>query len=104
MESTTEGSDMVATEIVERYVPAVEEAIRDCTATWERGETTSPDQRDYVNAAVRILDEFSPEYRAIGSTDEGLEFLADEIYEDSGQTYVTDEDLARHIVTVLLAE
>lgn len=69
---------------------------------WEQGRAASPDQRDYVNGADRILAATLADYG--GSTDEGREFLADEIFEDCGDTYVTATDIATFIYDTLTAE
>lgn len=68
---------------------------------WMAGRMTSPDQRDFVEDGHRVLTDNFPGY--IGSTEAGREFLADEIYEDAGETYVTVEDIAAHIFDVLTA-
>lgn len=85
-----------------RLVALIAERIEHSLEEWRTGRMTSPDQRDYVEDGHRVLSENLPDY--IGSTDEGREFLATELYEDAGETYVTVEDVAAHIFDVLTAE
>ena len=71
-------------------------------ADWAEGRNASPDQMDWVRAGDKLLAREYPGY--IGSTEEGREFLASELFEDSGEKYVTEVDLAAHIIEVLTAE
>jgi hypothetical protein len=36
-------------------IDAMAAAIRECTASWERGESASPDERDMIYAAQRAV-------------------------------------------------
>jgi len=76
--------------------------IRLMSAQWAEGRATSPSEMDWVRAGDELLNRWAANYP--GSTEEGREFLADEIFEDAGTTYVTAEDLAAHIMEVLTAE
>jgi hypothetical protein len=92
----------VQTQTRDQLVNEIAAAITKANDEWREGRMTSPSDLDYVIDADRILTERLPSY--IGSTDAGREFLADEIYEDAGETYITAEDLAVHIYDVLTAE
>jgi len=85
----------------DRIVPLIAEAIDASIGAWQRGEMTSPSEMDYVLDGDRILTAELPGYA--GSTDEGREFLADEVYEDAGRRWVTSAALAAHIYDTLTA-
>jgi hypothetical protein len=93
MTSTTNSRDEIVAEIAA--------AITHANAAWASGRMTSPSQLDYVLDADRILAARLPSYP--GSTREGREYLADELYEDAGETWVSAEDLAAHIYDVMTA-
>jgi hypothetical protein len=93
-EDTVDLAERMQDELTARIAAALRE--------WETGRSTSPSTLDYVIDADRVLTAHLPDY--IGSTDEGREFVADALYEDAGETYVTVEDIARHLVEVLTAE
>lgn len=82
-------------------VRQIASGIEACQRDWERGAATSPDARDYVRLGVRVVEQ---EAWFAGTTEEGEEFLADEIAEDQGERWSTAEDLAGHIYDVLAAD
>jgi antitoxin component of MazEF toxin-antitoxin module len=85
----------------EKIISEIATAIREANAMWERGEMTSPSQRDYVIDARKILSRY-PDFP--GTTEEGEEFVADVLYEDAGEKYVTDIDIATYLYEALTAE
>jgi Domain of unknown function (DUF4314) len=98
---------------VEDYVVGLVVAdIEDAVATWERGEQASPDQRDYVIGARRILERVGPkriaETLAARSDEAGEdveELIADAVAakQERGELQEVHE-LARYIVAELTAE
>lgn len=85
-------------EIVAEIAAAIKKSVR----LWEEGRCTSPSERDYVIDAREILERRVPLFH--GTTEEGEEFVADQIYEDAGEKYVTAEDLAEFLYDQLTAE
>lgn len=79
---------------------AAEAMVEKCDAMiaeWEAGRMTSPDQRDYVIAGCEAL---GIDWTTI-QTD--VERIADVLYEDCGETYVTFEDMAAFVLPQLVA-
>lgn len=77
-------------------------AIRERNEEWERGEATSPDTYDYVHDGDFLLTAHYPNYP--GRDRDFLSDVADELFEDYGETYRTDEEVAGFIIRSLLGE
>lgn len=80
-------SDTLITEIA----LGIDSALMD----WETGKSTSPDQRDYVLIAIDTFKRHYPDF--VVPQDDGIESVADAIFEDAGETYVTTRDIATFI-------
>jgi hypothetical protein len=57
---------------------------------WESGRMTSPDEKDHVLDAEKVL--------GVELPDEAREQIANEVYEDSGETLTTVEEIAAYVV------
>lgn len=62
---------------------------------WEEGRNTSPDQRDYVIAGCEVL---GIDWHDITPR---VEEIADELYEDAGETYVTIPEISQFVLREL---
>jgi hypothetical protein len=90
------------TEAIDRLVPVMAAKIREANEAWQRGEMTSPSELDYVIDGDELLGRVLPDY--IGSTPEGRDFIADELFEDAGKTWVEDVEVARAILERLMGD
>ncbi len=94
--ATTAG---VTLDQINRTVAKIEASIRD----WEEGRMTSPDDRDHVIAACEVL---GVDWVKIDRTADNdiVGKIANEIYEDAGETITDIPDLATFILTRLFQE
>ncbi len=73
------------TSTTEQIAAAIDHSNRE----WEEGRMCSPDQRDYVLDAMRVMQ--------ADLSEKDVQMLATEIYEDAGETMVTSQDIAKYI-------
>jgi len=82
-----------------KLIRAVAERIERDNELWRQGRATSPDQRDYVLDALDVLEASDPTYTR--PSDEETERLAEVLFADCGETYVTAGDIAAFLITEL---
>ncbi len=93
------GTAGVTLDQINRTIAKIEASLKD----WEEGRMTSPDDRDHVIAACEVL---NLDWHQIdrGSDNDIIGKIAEEVYEDSGETITDIPDLATYILTRLFQE
>jgi small nuclear ribonucleoprotein (snRNP)-like protein len=76
----------VTDEEISKTAAAIQHSLDD----WESGRMTSPDQRDYVIDACRVLGVDWNDHAKV------VEEIAEEIYEDAGEELLSVEDIAKY--------
>jgi hypothetical protein len=90
IETTTQEDEMAtAQDIADR--------IQTMLNAWEAGTQPSPSDRDYVLAATEALGIRED------CSDATVEFYADVLYEDAGETFATADDIAAFLFDALTA-
>lgn len=84
---------------INRTIEKIAQSLRD----WEEGRMTSPDDRDHVIDACEVM---NLDWHQIDrdSDNDIIGKIANEIYEDSGETITSITDLATYILTRLFQE